>query len=118
MLRRHVGEGPADRGGRGLGVVDPGLLREVEVQQHRQAVAGHQDVRRLDVAVQDLAVVGVLERLGHPGAPPGDRLGIGPSGQRHAAGGALHQGAVRRLEAIQQLDEVGARAGGPDPRID
>ena len=67
--------------------------------------------------MQDLAVVGVLKRLGHPSDPPGDRVGVGPSGERLSAGGALHQGAVGRLDAVQQLDEVGARAGGPDRRI-
>ena len=117
MLGRHVGERPTDGGGGGLGVVDPGLLREVEVQQHRQTVAGHQDVRRLDVAVQDLAVVGVLERLGHPGAPPGDRLGISPSGERLPARGTLHQGTALGLKAIQQVEKVGTGAGGPDLRM-
>ena len=39
-------------------------LGEVEVEEHRPAVVGQQHVRRLDVAVQDAAVVGVGQPVG------------------------------------------------------
>ncbi len=43
LLGRHVSERATNGRGGGLGAVDR-LLREVEVQQHRQAVATHEDV--------------------------------------------------------------------------
>ena len=46
------------------------LGRQVEVEQHRGAVGRQQDVRRLQVAVEQAARVGMLEALGQPRDDP------------------------------------------------
>ncbi len=72
VLGRHVIDRPARCGIDGLAVVVERLPGEVEVEEHGHAVGGDQDVGWLDVAVEDAALVGVIEGLGQPGAPPGD----------------------------------------------
>ncbi len=114
MLGCHVGQGPAHARGEFLRVADLGFLRQVEVEQHRQAVAGHQHVRGLDVAMQDAPVMGVLQGLRHPGPPPGDRLGVAPPLEGVPAGRLLDPHALRRLQAVQQLQQLGPGANGPD----
>ena len=57
--RDHPNEG---RFGRRVGLEH---LRDAEVQQFRDAVAGHEDVRRLDVAVHDQMLVRVVHRQAH-----------------------------------------------------
>ena len=114
MLGGHVVDRPA-QGGRGGGgaVLEHRLARQVEVQQHGHAVGGHQHVGRLDVAVEHAAVVGVVEGLGQPGAPPGDRPGVGPA--RQAPPGRPSgppAGSLGRLEPIERLDQRGAGSGG------
>ena len=85
MLGRHVVDRPAQGGRIGGGsVLGHGLARQVEVKQHRHAVGGDQHVRRLDVAVEHAAVVGMGEGLGQPGAPPGDRPRVRPPRQARA----------------------------------
>ena len=44
---------------------------EAEVHEHRAAVGGEEDVRRLDVAVDDEPGVGVGQGVGHGGRDPG-----------------------------------------------
>ena len=93
LLRRHVGEGADDvsRGGQGRPVGEPG---DPEVHQlgplFAVAVAlGHLDVLGLDVAVDDAARVGVVERLAEIGADLSDLAvaelaGAGKPRQRRA----------------------------------
>src|SRR5208283_3584560 len=61
---------------RGLGLVAIDVQREVEVQQHWLAVYAHEDVGRLDVAVQHPAVVCVLQAFRQPGHDPGADLHV------------------------------------------
>jgi hypothetical protein len=86
-------------------------VRQVEVQEHGHAVAGDQDVRRLDVAVQDPPVVRVLQRLGQAGAPPGDRPGERPGPQGHPPGRPTHPVPLGRTEPVQGRDQRGPRRG-------
>ena len=67
LLRGHVGGRPHDRAG--LGQLDALLepLGQAEVGDVRLALLVQQDVRRLEVAVQDAPLVGVLDGLGHLG---------------------------------------------------
>ena len=41
------------------------FLGDVEIEEHRQPLVGEQDVGRLHVAVQDAALVGVVDRPGN-----------------------------------------------------
>ena len=63
LLRGHVGRGPHD--GAALREVRLGVggLRQAEVGDLGDAVRVDQDVRRLDVAVDDAVLVGVVDRL-------------------------------------------------------
>src|SRR5262249_49883819 len=63
VLRGHVRQRPADERRRRV-PAQAGVLGEVEVQQHRLAVLGQQDVGRLEVAMHDAAVVGVPQPVG------------------------------------------------------
>ncbi len=55
-----------------LAAARPGLVEaEPEVHEHRAAVGGEDDVRRLDVAVDDEPGVGVGQGVGHGGRDPG-----------------------------------------------
>jgi hypothetical protein len=62
-LGRHVAKGPDDVA-RGRQVTPPVGLGEAEVDDPDGALVIHQQVRRLDVAVQDALVVRVGQRLG------------------------------------------------------
>ena len=77
LLGGHVGDGPHHgsrarelvlRARRRLQRVDarerPGLLGQAEVEQLRLAAVGHEDVRGLDVPVDDSLGVGRIERVG------------------------------------------------------
>ncbi len=57
------------------------LPGEVEVEQHRLAVGRQQHVGRLEVEVDQAALVGVLQGIGQAGADPADRLDVGGPGQ-------------------------------------
>ena len=72
MFGGHVRQGSAQVGA-SLAIIHSGS-REIKVEQHRRGVRRDQDVGGFDVVVQDPAIVGVLECLGQPGAPPGNRL--------------------------------------------
>ena len=50
---------------------------QVEVEQHRLAVVGDQDVGRLDVPVHDAALVGMGQGVGQPLADPQDGIDVG-----------------------------------------
>ena len=64
--------------------------------------------------MQHPAVMGVLQGLRHPGAPPGDRLGIGPPLECKPACRLLDPHALRRLQAVQEIQQVGPGAKGLD----
>src|SRR5205807_759809 len=74
VLRRHVGQRPADHRCR-VGV-NPQVYRQVEVQQHRLALVCQQDVGRLQVAVQDAALVGMSQTVGQTRGDPQDGLDV------------------------------------------
>ncbi len=57
---------------------------QVEVEQHRRAVGRQQDVRRLQVAVEQSPGVGVLEALGKPRHDPDRSLDGAGSAQELA----------------------------------
>ena len=67
---------PPSRSARALARQDR-ALGEVEIQQHRLAVHRDQDVRRLDVHVDQAPRVGIVERIGETRRDPGHRLDIG-----------------------------------------
>ena len=56
MFGRHVQDRSTDKR-RGSAGSQLGVLREIEVEQHRLAVVRHQDVRGFEVAVQDAPLV-------------------------------------------------------------
>ena len=53
------------------------VLGQVEVEQHRPAVVGQEDVGRLEVAVQDSAAMGMAQSVGELTAEREDRLDVG-----------------------------------------
>ncbi len=75
LLGRH----PARRPPEAIGDELAGPERsagEMEVEQHRLAVGGDQDVRRLEVHVDQAASVGIMQRIGQAGGDPDDRLDV------------------------------------------
>ena len=105
--------------------------REVEVEEHRVAVAGDQDVRRLEVAVEQASRVGVIEPLGEPGDDPDRRPGCclprrnwraGWSSSLHrsyGAGAAFDRDATRGScldKALGRTADGVARIPAPAPR--
>ena len=70
MFGRHVGERAAEHFVAARFAAD-WLRRNIEVGQHRPAVWIHQNVGRLDVAMQHAVAMGEIERLGQPRAEPG-----------------------------------------------
>ena len=64
---------------------------QVEVEEHRRAVRRDQDVGRLEIKVQQPAIVGVLQCIGEARADPADNFGRGgpfeEAGGRSASGG-------------------------------
>ena len=71
MLGGHVGDRAADSGLLGMGSL---VVGEIEVEEQRLPSDADQDVGRLDVAMQDAALVGVLEPVGELCDDPGDGL--------------------------------------------
>ena len=70
LLRRHVVRSAGDDAL--LSAARLGLAEgQAEVHEHRCAVGAEEDVRRLDVAVDDESGVRVGERVGHGGRDPG-----------------------------------------------
>jgi hypothetical protein len=124
LLRRHVRRGAHDRPG--LCQLGPVALRQPEVHDLGRAprLGGRvrrveQDVVRLEVAVDDAAVVGRLHPERHLGHQFGRRVGAQPAGRAEplheaAAFQALHRH-VRvpvGLAAVEHLDDVRVADGG------
>ena len=72
MLGRHVGQRAPDHG-----VLDFTFRRttrlddgQVEIEQHRSTVGSQQDIRRLQVTVEQSPGMGVFESLGKPRHDP------------------------------------------------
>ena len=112
LLGGHVGGGAHDRAGPGQLRVVVQELGEAEVGNLRRAVGGDQDVRGLEVAVDNLQAVRLGHAEGHvehglngePGVPGG---AVQAAGQA-AAGGVLHHeegSAVVRARG-EHLDDV------------
>ena len=72
MLGRHVRKRAAHEGAAdlGLGRLRQSLDGEIEIEQHRRSVAGQQNIRGLQIAVEQSARMGVLEAVGQPGHDP------------------------------------------------
>ena len=103
VLGGRVGHRPPEDG---MGGVGGHLLGHVEIQQERLPLGAEQDVRRLDIPVEDAPLMGVMEPLGQLGHDPGDRLVVAEAAQRargvcDSAGGSWAGGsgplAARRL---------------------
>ena len=114
LLRRHVGEGADDVAGGGQrGSV--GEVGDAEVHQLRPRfpVLDHLHVLRLDVAVDDAARVGVVERLAEVGADladlaVGELTGGGEAGQGRALDQlGDEQGVAVLLSHLVEGDDAG-----------
>ncbi len=70
VLRGHVGHGPADRRVRRVVILG---LSEVEVEEQRLPLGTDEDVGRLDVAVEDAPLMGMVQSLGKLRHDPGRR---------------------------------------------
>ena len=111
----HVGESSAgifrEVASMRAGGIDGPADGEVEVEQHRVAVGGDQDVRRLDVAMQNASRIGVVQRLGESGDGPTDGLRIGHR-REDLPRGTLRgrRGVAFRLDAVDVGEEIGPGA--------
>ncbi len=76
LFGRHVGRRAHDLAVRRHRLAVGVALGEAEVGDVRPALAVEEDVRRLDVAVDDAVVVGVLQGVGHLGDELGRPAGI------------------------------------------
>ncbi len=93
---------------------------EVEVEDHRLAVAREQGVRWLDVHVQEAAIVGVLEAVGEASDDPADRLDVGGPGEIGAERSASRPGNRQGLlDLVHRFEELAAvpfgRGTVPEP---
>ena len=125
LLGAHVGRRADDPAGLGqmAGAGGVGELGEAEVRDLDRPVGVAEQVRRLDVAVDQSGPVrrrqpsaGLDDRLGR--RPPGDRAGLHQVGQA-AAGDLLHHEVVHRLDAadLEDRDHVRMRQPGRRPRL-
>ena len=95
VLGGHVRQRAADQGGRGVRS-QLGVGGQVEVEQERLAVVAQQDVGRLEVAMEDAALVGVGQAVGQACDQPEDRLDVAELAD------ALELGARTDLERSSQ----------------
>ena len=127
LLGRHVGGVPPKLSGSGAAGADR-LAGEVEVEQHRLAVGGQQDVGRLEVQVDEAALVGELQRVGQarrrPSTSPA-RTTRWPSicrarrrrrGQGQTATEALAASCARRSPRRRAARSAAPAARPPAPR--
>ena len=112
LLGGHVAGRAAHAVGGGLADRD-GLPGQVEIQQHRLAVGRQEYVRRLDVHVDQPAVVGVLKGVGQAGADPADRMYIGRLREEPPRGAVAGLGPrARLLAAVEDLEDGSPRVSG------
>jgi len=84
---------------------------DVEVEQHGLPVRGQEHVGRLQVQVNQAALVGELKGLGQANADPADGVDVRHLGQVLMAGPLNGKGDQRRLLRLgQSLLEAAARA--------
>ena len=126
LFRRHVIGRAAERQRHLLARGESGV-GEMEVEQQRLAVGGEQDVRRLDVEMDEPAFVGVVERLGQARADPADGIDVrhapqpGPGTaalghrQRRPAAGAVERSISRC--PVRRAAGVSARAARTRARL-
>ena len=72
-----------------------GVGGQVEVEQQRLAVVAEQDVGRLEVAMEDAALVGVGQPVGQAGGQPEDRLDVAEPADALELGGRPDLGSAR-----------------------
>ena len=96
----HVGQRSAQVGA-SLALRAGGSCK-IKIEQHRSRVGRDEHVGGLDVVVQYATIVCVLEGLGEPGAPPGDRL-CKPAAAERLAPFRPGPGLFGRPELVQDL---------------
>jgi hypothetical protein len=124
LLRRDVGDRPDERLLAGQAAGTRGVLGEAEVAQIRRAVAVDQDVRGLDVTMDEATGVRLVERLAYLGHEAHSRLGlkravaleqlaqVGPLDVAHRQ---VHPAVG--LAEIEDSDDVGMAQAGGDRRL-
>src|SRR5207253_6189073 len=89
--------------------------RQVEVEEHRLAIGGEQDVGRLEVEVHQAALMGVLESIRQGRSEPADGLRIrGPveEGPGRVPGWDLHgQSSLKSLDGLAEVAPGSLRQG-------
>ena len=112
MLGGHVGK-RSSHGSRYAGAIE----RDVEIGEHRPTVARDENVRGLDVAVEDAAHMREGQRIGQPAANPADRLGevIGPQGVAVAKRRRVEAGLPLRGGIESGEDRASPDSGGWPP---
>src|SRR6185436_5043609 len=100
LLGAHVGHGAAQPA---AGLALAAEVAEPEVRDARPTVAVDEDVLRLDVTVQDAALVRRLQRLGDLDEARGDLARVGPA----PGAPALDEVGQRRAVADELLDDEG-----------
>ena len=90
LLRRHVGRRPHDGPGAGQLAVALNPPGQAKVGNVGLSLAVQQDVPRLEVAVDDAALVGVVNRSSDRGEQPCRLLGGAPKASQRAALDQLH----------------------------
>ncbi len=113
VFRGHVSQRAAQPGGIHLRQ----LLRcerQVEIGQQGPAELIHQNVRRLDVAVQNTLVVSIIQGLGQAGPDPADGLNEVRLRQKLtvAQGGGVKRGGMN-AQGIDHLEDGTSAPGAP-----
>ena len=103
---RSFPRGPAEARPRGIDR-PPG---QVEIEEHRLAVARQENVRWLDVHVHQAAVMSVLEAVGEAGTDPGNGLDVRGAGERPAI-----RPLARETDRQRLLGLVESARSGPSP---
>ena len=84
-------------------------MRQVKIKQHRQSVAGDQDVRGLHVHVDQAVRMNARKGLGEARSHPADRLDIRRLLEKAAVGTIGNQiAASSRLRVVEDLEHVAA----------
>ncbi len=117
MLGGHVGNGAAHRGSH-LGIHAAQVLGDVEVQEQGLTIAANQNVGGLDIAMDNAALVGVLQRFGQVQNDPGHGTKVGHLTQEIQWGGAGTEGHARfPLEQSISVFVGNGRVHDPPKRV-